>query len=217
MDYVLGNLGLNNKFHPTLEKPLHIFSNNFDDNTSYDIALSKEYKGELVPVRGKECSSEQNPFLNEKITSYKEFASLNIGDIYGSENISSSNHLAAYNFKSLFIENLGNGNFDISSLPIEAQKSPSLDFEIIDVNNDGFKDIIGVGNLYDAEVETIRYDASQGYILLGNEKGTFKPLIGSGFNCNKDMRAVSKIDISGISHVLVASNNDTLTLFKILP
>jgi len=86
-DYLVGNLGLNNKFKPTVEKPLHIFSNYFDDNSSYDMVLSKTYKGELVPVRGRQCSSEQTPFINAKIPTYKEFANANMDDIYGKENL----------------------------------------------------------------------------------------------------------------------------------
>jgi len=215
MDYVLGNLGKNNKFHPTLGKPLHIFSNNFDDNTSYDIALSKEFRGELVPVRGKDCSSEQTPFLNEKISSFKEFASLNIEGIYGNDAIASSNHMIAYNFKSLYLQNNGNGSFNVMALPNMAQFSPTQDFEVQDLNNDGFMDLIGVGNLYDAEVETVRYDASYGYILLNDGKGNFLPSNNNGFFCDKDMRMVSKINIDNKPHFIVASNNDVLSIFKL--
>ena len=62
-DYVLGNIGKNNKFQPKKEKPIFIYGKDFDDNGSFDVALSKINDGKLVPVRGKECSSEQNPFL----------------------------------------------------------------------------------------------------------------------------------------------------------
>jgi hypothetical protein len=92
--------------------------------------------------------------------------------------------------------------------------SPTLGFEIIDVNNDGFKDIIGVGNLYDAEVETVRYDASQGFVLFGNGKNEFKPQMRTGFSCNKDMRSINAIKIGGIEHFIVSSNNDTLSIFR---
>ncbi|RKE92261.1 VCBS repeat-containing protein [Ichthyenterobacterium magnum] len=214
IDYIIGNLGSNNKFHPTLEKPLHIFSSNFDNNQSYDIALSKYYKGQLVPVRGKQCSSEQTPFLNEKIGSYKEFASLNIEGVYGSDAIADSNHMIAYNFKTLYLKNEA-GNFSISYLPNVAQISPTQDFEILDLNNDGFLDIVGIGNLYDAEVETIRYDASHGYALLNDGKGHFNALKNSGLFCDKDMRQVSKIKIDNTPHIIIASNNDSLSIFKL--
>ena len=155
------------------------------------------------------------PFLNEKISSFKEFASLNIEGIYGNDAIASSNHMIAYNFKSLYLQNNGNGSFKVTALPNYAQFSPTQDFEVQDLNNDGFMDLIGVGNLYDAEVETVRYDASYGYILLNDGKGNFHPSNNNGFFCDKDMRMVSKININNKPHFIVASNNDTLSIFKI--
>lgn len=216
MDFVIGNIGANNKFHPTIDKPLHIFSNDFDDNGSYDIALSKIYKGNLVPVRGKECSTEQTPFLNEKIGSYKEFASLNMEGIYGNEKISTSHHLQVYDFKSLYVENLGNGNFKLMPLPSYAQIGPTTDISIMDVNNDGHDDIIGVGNLYDTEVETVRFDASQGYVLLNDGQGAFKALHDCGFVINGDMRTISKINIGNSLNILVTNNNDKVSVFELL-
>lgn len=215
-DYVLGNFGKNNKFHPTPEKPLHIFSADFDDNGSYDIALSKYYKGELVPVRGKECSSEQTPFLNEKIASYKEFASLNIEGIYGENLIQNADQKQIYTLESKILENLGNGKFSLKDLPNLAQMAPTLDIEIIDLNRDGILDIVGVGNLYDTEVETIRYDASRGYILLGNRSGEFTSLRNSGLLIDKDMRQIASIRIGDRPHFIIASNNDDLTIYELI-
>ncbi|WP_299895106.1 hypothetical protein [uncultured Aquimarina sp.] len=47
---------------------------------------------------------------------------------------------------------------------------PTLVFEIDDFNDDGILDFIGVGVIYEAEVEIIRYDVNVGCILIGNEK-----------------------------------------------
>ncbi|MGB0788613.1 MAG: VCBS repeat-containing protein, partial [Marinirhabdus sp.] len=86
-DYLLGNLGRNNKFQPSAKKPLTIYAKDFDGNGSFDVALSKVLDGKQVPIRGKECSSEQNPFLLDKIKTFKEFARLDIQDIYGAEKL----------------------------------------------------------------------------------------------------------------------------------
>jgi len=86
-DYMLGNIGKNNKFQPKKDKPLYIYAKDFDSNGTFDVAMSKINNGKLVPVRGKECSSEQNPFLLDKIETYKEFASLEFKDIYGEEKL----------------------------------------------------------------------------------------------------------------------------------
>lgn len=211
-DYFVGNLGENNKFHPTPEKPLHIYANNFDDNMSYDIALSKDYNGNLFPIRGKECSTEQTPFLQDKIETYKVFANSNIIDIYGEETIDNALHLKAERFSSVFMENLGNGSFDFKKLPNKAQFGPTLDFEFLDINNDNIPEVLGTGTIYDAEVETIRYDASQGYILSKN---------GTKFNVldltisNAESKAMELIRIKGEPYIVLLTSNAELIFLKI--
>jgi len=214
-DYFVGNFGENNKFHPTKNKPLHIFANNFDDNYSFDTALSKESEGALFPIRGKECSSQQTPFLNEKIGTYREFANSNIIDVYGKEKIESALHLEALSFSSYYIQNNGNGNFEFITLPNQAQFGPTLDFEFLDVDNDGVLEVLGVGGIYDAEVETIRYDASQGYLLKqnkDNKTSIYKDLISL---TNKEVKAIESILIKGKLHLLLMNANKELSILKV--
>ena len=212
-DYVLGNLGRNNKFQPSTKKPLSIFAKDFDDNGSFDVALSKINDGKLVPVRGKECSSEQNPFLLEKIQSYKEFASLDMNQIYGEESLSEALNLIVYTFESAYIENLGDGNFAIEQLPIEAQTGPTLSMATVDFNNDGNPDILGVGAIYDAEVETIRYDGNYGYVLLGDGKGGFTHSTLHAPFVDSDAKDMTQITIDGTNYFMVVSNNAPLEIF----
>ena len=216
-DYVIGNIGKNNKFQPKKDKPIYIYAKDFDNNGSFDVALSKINEGKLVPVRGKECSSEQNPFLLDKINSYKEFASLDMNDIYGEDKLKEAYQLKAHMFESAYAENLGHGNFKLKKLTNKAQTGPTLSFVIKDFNNDGNKDIMGVGAIYDAEVETIRYDSNYGYVLLGDGKGAFKyskeyePLIDS------DSKNMTEININGKAHYMVVSNNAPLEIFTFQP
>ncbi|MBC2843572.1 VCBS repeat-containing protein [Winogradskyella flava] len=213
-DYFVGNFGENNKFHPTEEKPLHIYANHFDDNESYDMALTKESEGVLFPIRGKECSSQQTPFLNKKIGTFSEFANSNIMDIYGRENIESALHLEASSFSSYYIRNIGNGNFEFNPLPNQSQFGPTLDFHFLDLNKDGSVEVFGVGNIYDSEVETIRYDASQGYILTkDNDQITlYKDFVRFS---NGDVKAIESVFIKGELHLLLLNANQELTILKL--
>jgi hypothetical protein len=204
-DYLIGNWGNNNKFHPTAEKPLHIYADYLDNNDSFDIVLSKESKGKMVPVRGKECSTQQTPFLGKKIGNFSEFANASLGEIYGDDKLQKATHYKAYNFNSLVLKNLGNGNFEIIHLPNQAQFSPTLDFTFID------NQIIGIGNVYDAEVETIRYDASQGYVLSKTKLNTVS---NTGFSSNKEAKSVETIVIKGKQHLIILNKNETISLFK---
>ena len=215
-DYLIGNWGTNNKFHPSKEKPLHIYADYLDDNTSFDIVLSKVSKtGDLLPVRGKECSSQQTPFINEKLKTYKAFAASTLPDIYGKEKLKKAYHFETKSFSSILLKNIAGQSFEINPLPVQAQFSPTLSFAIQDVNHDGFEDILGVGNVYDAEVETIRYDASKGYLLLGDAHGSFTYSNDRSFFNNEEAKAVKKINIKGQPHVIILNKNSTLNILKL--
>lgn len=212
-DYVLGNIGKNNKFQPKKDKPIYIYAKDFDDNGSFDVALSKMNDGRIVPIRGKECSSEQNPYLLETIGSFKEFASLDMEAIYGEERLKDAKKLTARMFESAYVENLGGGAFKLKILPNQVQTGPTLSFITRDFDDDGNMDILGIGAIYDAEVETIRYDSNYGYVLLGDGKGEFKyskeydPFIDS------DAKDITEIKIDGRTHYMVVSNNEDLEIF----
>jgi enediyne biosynthesis protein E4 len=215
-DYIIGNWGDNNKFHPTKERPLHIYAGNFDENLSFDTALSKVSKtGNLIPVRGKQCSSEQTPFLNDKVKTYKDFASSTLFEIYGSDKLANATHYKAHNFKSIILMNNGQGEFTIETLPNQAQFGPTLSIEVQDINKDGYLDIFGVGNVYDAEVETIRYDASKGYILLGNEKGGYEYNSDTSYINNNEAKAIKKIEIGNTIHFIILNKNEPLKVLKL--
>ena len=83
-DYVVGNVGLRiSNLNPVKEKPFKIYATDFDDNGTNDIVLSKKYHENYVPVRGRECSSQQMPFIKDKFPTYSEFANASLSDIYG--------------------------------------------------------------------------------------------------------------------------------------
>ena len=213
IDYILGNLGANNKFHPSKEKPLFISAKDFDNNGTFDVAMSKISNGKVVPVRGKECSSQQNPFLLDKIKTYKEFAHLEFKDIYGEDELKDAFKLQAHEFESVLVFNEGNGNFKVVHLPKDAQMGPTMATLVKDINGDGNLDILGVGGLYDAEVETVRYDSNFGYVLLGDGKGNFNSEKQYEPYIPFDAKDIKQVTIGGVSHYVVVSNNAPLEIF----
>mgnify|MGYP003700619789 CR=1 FL=1 len=215
LDYFVGNLGGNNEFHPSPEKPLHVYGTNLGDDGNYDMFLSKNYQGNLVPVRGKECSTQQNPFVSEKIKSYKEFANSTLEDIYGKNVLENSYHKQVVEFKSAYLENKGSGTFEIKQLPNYAQLGPTLSFVFTDVNQDGNMDVIGAGAIHEAEVETVRYDSNIGYVVLGDSKGGFKPYKDVNFYNDLNAKAMKLVTIKNEPYLLIANNDRPLTIFKI--
>ncbi len=215
MDYFAGNLGSNNKFHPSKEKPLHVYGNNFDDDGNYDMILSKVYNGKLVPVRGKECSTTQNAFVSQKIKTYEEFANSSLTDIYGEEEIENSFHKKVTEFESVYLENNGKGSFTIKHLPTNAQLGPTMSFVFTDVNHDGNIDVIGSGAIHESEVETVKYDSNVGYILLGDSKGGFQPYTDVSFYNGLNAKQMELVSINEKPHIIIANNNRPLTVFII--
>ncbi len=215
LDFILGNLGLNNKFHANHEHPLGLLYNDFDDNGSQDIVLTKHYKGETVPVRGKECSSEQMPFLNKKFDTYSSFASSNISEILGANKVNSAPSLEANYFSSVLMMSNGN-DFQVIDLPLEAQYGPILDAVVVDINNDNHQDVVIAGKIVNTEPETPSYDGNNGLILFGNGTGQFFPLLDqktSGLNLNYNTKQIDIINRQRGYGVIVANNNGPVQLF----
>ncbi len=214
VDFVAGNLGANSKFKASLEKPFNVYGNDFDKNGSFDIVLSS-YEGETnYPVRGRECTSQQMPFISEKCPTFKEFAEADMNDLYG-KNLDDALHLTVRSLYSSIFINDGKGNFEMQKLPNMAQISPILDFHVEDINNDGNLDVIAVGNMYGAEVETVRYDAGRGVCLIGDGEGSFTALSPkeSGFFAWDNIKALEKIKVGEKNVYLVGANNNRLKAF----
>jgi len=216
LDYVLGNLGENNKYLPTSEEPFHIYSSDFDENGSRDIVLTKQKEDKLLPARGRECSSEQIPDIKERFPTYTQFGKADILSIYGADRIKEADHFQVETFSTSILVNK-KGKLNLKRLPSLAQLGPTFSIIIDDVNKDGNLDLIGAGNLWDAEAETIRYDANRGYVLLGDGKLGFSRTsysLSHGFYYNSNARDLDEINISDKKCILLTSNNDQLRLFK---
>ena len=216
-DFILGNLGLNYKYQTNEESPFDIYYDDFDGNGKSDIVLGYYNDSTHYPLRGFSCSAEQIPGLKNRIKKYNTFASLELKEVYGEQNLSNALHYKAKTFASSFMENLGDGNFKVSELPREAQLTNINDMLVRDFNKDGNLDLLVVGNLFVSEIETPRNDAGTGQLLLGNGRGAFEPVPGikSGFIARNDAKKIALITGNRGAQVLVANNDGKLQRFEI--
>lgn len=214
-DIIAGNLGMNNKFHPSKEKPLNLYSNDFDKNGTCDVVLSKYYKGKEVPVRGKQCSSDQMPFISEKFQTFEAFAKASLEDMYGEKELKNALHVQATDFRSYMFLAKENGRFDMQVMPIETQYAPINAAQIRDFTGDGNVDILIGGNMHNTEVETPRYDAGVGVFMKGDGQGGFTKvsLRESGFFIRKDCKDFQLLRGVNSDKCIVVNNNDVVQLF----
>ncbi len=215
MDYVVGNLGTNSKYKASEEEPLHVYYADFDENGSRDIVLANYYEGTCFPLRGRECSSQQMPFIEDKFPSFSSFANASLHDVYGQQKLAQALHYRAMYMQTSFLAN-DEGRLSLKAMPKAAQMGPVYGMLAGDFSGDGLPDVLMVGNYFDTEVETIRYDAFLGLLLEGDGQGSFHPREAreTGFVVPEDASAMAHLSIDGQGwHVLVAANDDRLQLF----
>ena len=214
-DYLIGNIGNNSKYKTDFEKPLKIFGDDFDGNGTHDLVLSYKYEGNYVPLRGKECSTQQMPFISEKIPTFEEFANASIQDIYGEEIIDSYERKVT-SFESILLINNGGNKFTLKKLPPLAQSIPIITSDVIDINDDGYEDVIIAGNIYNTEVETPRLDNQFALILLSNKINNYT-ILGpkeTGLYTNGNIKSIKVIN-NEKPQLLIGNNNSALEIFEL--
>jgi hypothetical protein len=213
-DIVVGNLGLNYKYHASKEKPFHIYTKDFDYNGVEDIFLAKNYNNKQVPIRGKGCTAQQMPHLKRKITSYNSFANLDLKGIVGN-GIKTALHYEAVEFRSGIFKNEG-GKYVFEAFLNEAQKSPINSILYHDFDKDGIKDLLMAGNNYQSEIETTRADAGVGVFLKGEGDGNYKNVssLESGFFADKDIRNMYLLKGKLKDYIFIANNNDKQEIYS---
>ena len=214
LDIIAGNLGLNYKYKATFDKPFYMYINDFDENNTDDIVLGYSQGNTVFPVRGRECTSGQMPFVKDKFKTYNGFGSASINDIYGDKLNEGIVYKATY-FASAILKN-EKGTFQFQAFENKAQLSSVNKILIDDFNKDATKDILLLGNLYGSEVETPRNDASYGALLVGNNLNNYKILNNSKTNlwANGDIKDAAFITIGNTKAILLARNNDKLSIIK---
>ncbi len=216
MDFIVGNVGVNFKQKASGEHPLYLYSNDFDGNGTLDVVLAKDYNDKIVPTRGRQCSSEQMPFIEDKFETFNAFASASIGDILGNDKIDSGIKLKAVDFHSYIMWNEGN-KFRFDLLPVLSQSFPINDIIVTDFNADNKSDIILVGNDYNTEYETPRLDAGRGLALMNLGNSNFESLTvqESGIYCPQDAKRMRILKSANNNFIIVANNNSNLDFLKI--
>ena len=216
LDLIVGNLGLNYKYQASTEKPFRVYLNDFDKNTTYDIVLSYKSDDTEYPIRGRQCSSEQMPAIKEKFKNYNSFASASLEEIYSDQMLEESLKYEITSFASVYLQN-NNGKFIAKPLPYQAQFSNINALVVEDIDRDGYLDVVLGGNLYNAEVETPRNDASYGLWLKGDGANGFRALAPreTGLVVRGDIRNMKPIKVGGQTHLLVAKNNQDLQQIRI--
>jgi hypothetical protein len=212
-DIVAGNLGLNSRLRASVDKPVRLFVSDLDANGSTEPVITYYNEGVPYPFVGKDPLVRQVPSLKKKYIRYDAFARVRIEDLVPDFGLAVQRK--AVNFASTVFLRRGE-KFRPEPLPAEAQWFPLMALCGTDVDGDGIRDLLAVGNRYEVQPEYGRYDAGYGVVLLGRGDGSFIPPANSGFHVPGQARDLLRISVSRGSELLfVARNNASLLTFKV--
>lgn len=215
-DYILGNLGLNHKYNASTEEPLCIYANDYDKDGNIDPVMCYYIDGENHIAHSRDEIISQISAMRSRFKTYKSYAETSFEKSFLPQELEAAYLVKSHNFASSYLENLGNGSFKLSNLPIPAQIGPIEGIIVEDIDLDGFEDVILTGNSYSTEAATGRYDALMGLIMKGNGNGTFKALNleQSGFINDYDGSGLATIrNAKGNTQILIANSNGPLKVF----
>lgn len=227
-DYVLGNLGLNNRFHASPEQPVQVFAHDFDKNGSVDAILTYYLPGvdgkkRAFPAPARDAVTDQMVGLRKKFPTYAVYAEAQVPAFFPAQELAEAYVATGEYFTSVYLENTGarqKGSlpqFKLRPLPMQAQIAPVFGLAAVDYDQDGYLDLISVGNLYATEVQNGPYDASLGLVMRGDGQGNFRPVspVRSGFVIDGDAKGLAQIRVGNDCLLwLVTQNNGAMRAYQ---
>ncbi|HVB03024.1 MAG TPA: VCBS repeat-containing protein [Chitinophagaceae bacterium] len=214
IDYIVGNLGLNSLYRGSDKYPVSIYAKDFDGDGYYDAIPTLYFpdsEGVLreYPAFGRDDMIKQMNSIRRQFPDYHSYAVATIHDILSPQQLHGALIYRANNMQSCYIENMGNGKFRMSPLPMKAQFAPIYGMVVDDVDGDGNLDLVCNGNDFGTEVFTGRYDALNGLVLKGDGKGHFTPesIAQSGIYIPGDGKSLVKLLGPRNTYLLAAGQN----------
>lgn len=212
IDFIVGNHGFNSRFKASDEKPITLYSKDFDGNGFIDPILTfRREDGKDYPFALRHNLTDQIKSITKKYPSYESFKNAAIEDIFSPEELEGTDKLVVNTLATVLLINNGDGTFTVQELPAEVQFSPTYSILAHDFDEDGDNDIVLGGNLYNVKPEVGRYDASYGVFL--ENQGDLKfvvPKDGNGFKISGEVRDM----VLDEKEIIVSRNRDSLMLFK---
>ena len=214
LDILAGNLGQNNFYQPSQERPLTLLAKDFDANGSIDPILFSYFKNKLgdyahYPVAFWGDVNKQSPLFRGKFNYYAEYGMTNAETLFTLEEREGALNFEMNYDRSVLFLNTGTLDFEAIELPIAAQYAPVNDFIVEDLDLDGHLDVLLVGNNYGNEVFIGHLDALNGLVLKGDGSGRFNAIstAESGFLVPYDAKHITTLKSATGATLYVASQN----------
>jgi len=193
-DFVVGGMGQNHQFNITSDGKLALYYGDFGDNGGVVPVSSVLKNGQEYPYASRDELLDQIPLLKKKYPDYVSYSTATMGDILTDELRKKSKKLEANELRTGVLWS-DKGTLTFESLPTEAQFAPVYAIAVLDVNNDGKKDLVLGGNVTHTRVRMGKCDANQGQVFLnqGQRKFSYLSQAQSGLLLRGDVRAAAVV------------------------
>jgi len=219
VDFIVGNLGLNTRFHATATEPVTMYVKDFAGSGFAQQIVATYQGGVSRPLALRDELVNALPYLKTRYLTYQEYARQAISDIFSPADLAGAVEQRAYTFATAIVRNNGDGSFTLVPLPLEAQLAPVYGILAHDIDGDGKVDLLLAGNFDGVQPEIGRMSASYGLVLRGDGKGNVTPLraLERGFFVPGPARDIARIQTRDGPRYVVTRNNDRPLVFRAAP
>jgi len=219
LDFVIGNQGSNTLYQASLENPLKLWVNDFDENGGIEQITTNQYDGKDYPIHMRKELTSQIVSLKKENLKASDYAKRTIQELFPESVISNTIVKQVNISESIVAVNDGNGNFSVKKLPNRVQLSCVCGITCTDVNKDGNIDLVMGGNNYEFKPQYSRLDANFGSVLLGDGQMGFEwqDYSESGFFVRDEVKHLETFkDKDGVQYLFTAINDNKPKVFKFL-
>ncbi len=216
-DLLLGNIGENFYLHPDSTKPVKLWINDFDQNNSVKKIMTYTIDGKDMPVFLKKDMEDQMPAIKKDNLKNGEYATKSIQELFPAEVMKKST-VKQFNCPGSCVAiNNGNGSFTVHQLPVMCQLSCINKFNCMDLNDDGYIDLVVGGNQFGFLPQFERLDANLGDVLINNGKGEFvcQNAAKTGLKLRGEIRDIAEIKTEKGKCLLFLQNNEYPLLYEV--
>ena len=218
LDLILGNQGSNTVYKTSQDQPMRMWINDYDNNGTIEQIFTRSFDSKDYPIHMKKELTSQIVSLKKQNLKASDYAKKTIQQLFAPQITQNAIMKQATIAESVIAINDGNGDFSIKILPPQVQLSCVCSISCVDVNKDGFLDILMGGNNFEFKPQYSRLDANEGTLLINKEGLSFEwqDYNTSGFVVENEVKHLRQFkDKNGKIYVITAINNEKPKIFKI--
>ncbi len=223
LDLLLGNLGLNTKYHVSRDSEYELFFSS-DPVASPRLFIDGVKEGDSVyPMETRTLHQMYLPSEMAKTGSYEDFGKMTVEEAFGEEVMAGLYSVSINEARSLLLLQNEEGGFDETALPHLAQAGRIVDSAVFDIDGDEDQDVVLVNeSLAPQPWVALAPNRAHLTVLINDGSGLFEAILPgeSGLIVDQGQAkrlSVSDLDRDGVAELIVSVSDGPLLVFSVSP